>query len=242
MSSQSGDIDEGTPGDEIRVAEFVLGLLDPAEHEAMARRVAADPILRQEARFWRMRLSGFDTHFEATPPPPATLAAVEQRLFGRETRPARASDWWNSLAVWRGLTGAAATVALVAIGLNVLRPAPIGPEAFATQLVAALEQEGSGVSFIALYDPASGAVRLTGLTGAAVPEKDYELWAIQGSAAPISMGVVPVTGRSQMPLPPQIADTMGEGVVFAITLEPQGGSPTGDPTGPVVAKGAATPI
>jgi anti-sigma-K factor RskA len=108
-------------------------------------------------------------------------------------------------------------------------------------LVAALQSVDSGVSFVALYDADAGTVRLVGLSGAPVPERDFELWAIEGEGAPISMGVVGLE-RHSVPLSEQVAQGFGEGTVLAVTLEPEGGSPTGGPTGPVVAQGAATAI
>jgi anti-sigma-K factor RskA len=107
--------------------------------------------------------------------------------------------------------------------------------------VAALEEEGSDVRFVALYD-GEGNVRLTALSGSDVPDSDYELWAIQGDNAPISMGVIPVTERSAVPISPEVMAGWGEGSVLAITLEAEGGSPDGQPHGPIVAKGAVSPI
>ncbi|MNL63606.1 Anti-sigma-K factor rskA [compost metagenome] len=105
-----------------------------------------------------------------------------------------------------------------------------------TQLVAALEAEGSDVRFLALYDGA-GAVRLTALSGDVATDRDLELWAIQGGGDPISMGVIPVNARSVVELSEQVRQGWGEGSVLAITLEPKGGAPEGKPTGPVVAAG-----
>ena len=76
----------------------------------------------------------------------------------------------------------------------------------------------------------------------AVPDKDFELWAIQGGNNPISMGVVPVGERHAVSISPEVMAGWGEGSVLAITLEEKGGSPDGNPHGPVVAKGAVTPI
>ena len=233
-------MDDGNE-DHVLVAEYVLGLLDPEQHALLAQRIKAEPVLQREARLWQARFAGLDAQFASEPPPAKVLPAVEKRVFGEQRQTGNAG-WWNSLALWRGTAMGALAVAVGAIGLNLLRPTPVDPTEFAAQLVAALQEEGSGVSFIALYDPASGAVRLTSLSGQAVPEKDYELWAIESDKPPVSMGVIRATGRSEMPVPADMIDVMESGVVFAVTLEPLGGSPTGDPTGPVVAKGAATPI
>ncbi len=42
-------------------------------------------------------------------------------------------------------------------------------------------------------------------------------------------------------LPPEIAATFSD-LTFALSLEPAGGSPTGQPTGAVLASGAVVPI
>ncbi|UXN74014.1 anti-sigma factor [Devosia sp. A8/3-2] len=75
-----------------------------------------------------------------------------------------------------------------------------------------------------------------------MPEKDFELWAIQGGNNPVSMGVIPANQRSTVSITPEVMAGWGEGSVLAITLEPKGGSPSGAPTGPIVAKGAVQQI
>lgn len=223
--------------DQVLVAEYALGLLEGGERAAIARRIAAEPVMAADLRLWRSRLATLDGEFAEVAAPSGVLQRVEARLFGA----APVGGWWNSLALWRSLTAAAAAIAVVAIGINLLQPPRLDPRAFANQLVAALNEEGSNVSFVALYNPATGSVRLTALSGAAVPDKDYELWAIQGSNAPVSMGVIPIDQRSDVKLP-TLPDTFAAGTVLAITLEQKGGSPTGAPQGPIVAKGAATAI
>ena len=235
-SEQSGGFD----GDRVLVAEYVLGLLSAAEYATVARRIGSEPVLASELRLWQSRLSSLDGEFAEVPAPAAVLGRLESRLFG-STSVGGLAGWWNSLALWRGLAGAALAVAIVAVGINIATPR-LSPQYMATQLVAALKAEGSDVSFVALYNPATGSVRLTSLSGAAVPDKDFELWAIEGENAPVSMGVIPINARSDVKLPDNVAPEFGEGTVLAITLEPKGGSPTGGPTGPVVAAGAATAI
>jgi len=229
-------------GDSILVAEYVLGLLDTGAAEALERRFRTEPELVRGVQFWRSRFALLDSEFEDVPAPPGILAAIEGRLYGN-TRPTAFGGWWNNLAVWRGLAAASLAVAVVAVGFNLLRPVPLAPEEFATQLVAALQaQEGSGVEFVALYDSRQGAVRLVSVSGQSVPDRDYELWAIEGEAAPVSVGIVAIEGRSQMPIPPAVGSAFGEGTVLAVTIEPKGGSPSGAPTGPIVAMGPATSI
>jgi anti-sigma-K factor RskA len=235
----SGDGDFGDEdGDSVLVAEFVLGLLEPAEHARVAALIAANPILQRELRFWEMRLQPLDDEFAEAAPPPGLLATIETRLFGTEPSQGSLARLWNNLVLWRALTAAAIIVAAVGLGVGLLRPVPTSSE-LANELVASLDAQGSDVKLIAIYDGASATVRLIGLSGGPVPGKDYELWYIHGQSPPVSMGVIPVDARTSIAIGPQAQAAIDPGTVLAVTVEPKGGSPTGAPTGPIVAKGAA---
>lgn len=236
--SMDAEMSDGAGGDQVLVAEFVLGLLDADEHARVAARIAAEPDLARELALWQTRLSSLDREFVETSPPPRVLAALEARLFGAAAAGVK-PGFWNNLLVWRGLAAACLAVAVVAVGFSVLVPrAPIG----GPQLMATLEQQGSAVKFVALYNASTDTLKLAALAGQPVPQKDYELWAIKGDNAPQSMGVVPVNATTDITLPASIKEGFGPGTVLAVTLEPKGGSPTGKPTGPIVAKGAAIAI
>lgn len=229
----------GREDDQVLVAEYALGLLEGGERAAVSRRIASEPVLASDLRLWRSRLATLDDEFAEVAAPPGVLPRIENRLFGAAPV---SGGWWNSLALWRGLTAAAAAVAVVAIGVNLLQPR-VDPNTLATQLVAAIQaQEGSGVEFVALYDQASGEVRITSLKGAAVPDKDFELWYIKGEQPAVSMGVIPVDQRLEIPLDAAAKANIEPGTVLAVTLEQKGGSPTGVAQGPIVAVGTVTPI
>lgn len=236
--STSDDIGGDFEGRNALVAEYVLGLLSPREHDRIGNLIDNDQNLRAERDFWVSRFASLNDEFSETPVPGHLYAAIAARVFGEQTR--SSTSFWENLMVWRSIAAGALAVAVAAVGFNVLQPAP-DANALATQLVAALQGEDSNVQFVALYDGA-GNVRLTALSGDDVPGSDYELWAIQGGNAPVSMGVIPVTERSAITLSPDVLKGFGAGSVLAISLEPDGGSPTGAPTGPIVATGVATQI
>jgi anti-sigma-K factor RskA len=240
--SDADHMDGSDDGDRVLVAEYVLGLLNAAEHETVARRIAAEPRLKAEQALWQSRLASLDREFAEVAAPTSVLTKLEGRLFGSTAPSGGLADWWNSLALWRGLATGGVAVAVAAIGFNLMQPR-VDVDAVATQLVAALQsQEGSGVEFVAFYDSATKAVRLIGLQGQAIPEKDFELWYIKGDEPAVSMGVIPVDQRTEIPLDPATQAKFGEGTVLAVTLEQKGGSPTGVAQGPIVAVGAAMPI
>ena len=234
--SVEDDRSGGGEDDRVLVAEFALGLLGAAEHDGAARRIAGDAALRQELRLWKLRLAALDREFAETPAPAGAYDRLAARLFPEA--PSARTKWWNSLALWRGLAVAGLAVAVLAVGVDLAPRAPLtGPE-----LVAALDAQGSNVKFIAFYDAKAGTVRLAALSGDAVPGKDFELWAIKGKNAPVSMGVIPIDAKSNVVMSDAIKSGFGPGTVLAVTLEQKGGSPTGAPQGPVVAAGAATAI
>ncbi len=237
------DDDRGQQGDDENglVGEYALGLLEGEEYRRATSRIAGDPALRKELRFWQSRLARLDAEFAEARPPAAALARIERRLFA--TGRADPAGWWDSVLLWRGIAAASLALAALVAGLSLglLQPR-LDPNEAAQQLVAALEpQEGSGIEFVALYDPASGSVRLTALSGEVAPGRDLELWYIAGSEPAVSMGVIPV-GKTEIELDPEARGKFGEGVILAVTLEQEGGSPTGVAQGPVVALGAATAI
>ena len=66
------------------------------------------------------------------------------------------------------------------------------------------------------------------------------LWPRDG--VPRSLGVLAPAEATQIDLKAQVREHFADGAVLAISMEPEGGSPTGAPTGPVVATGKLLPL
>ena len=106
-------------------------------------------------------------------------------------------------------------------------------------LVATLVPSGDAPAAMARLDPAAGALVIR----IALPEEEArvpELWLVPGDGVPRSLGVIEGGGADGLRVP---LDRLGgvapaPGDALAVSLEPPGGSPTGAPTGPVVASGA----
>jgi anti-sigma-K factor RskA len=65
--------------------------------------------------------------------------------------------------------------------------------------------------------------------------KSYELWALPDSgAAPVSLGVIPAVGEIDRELTDAQRAALRASSKVAVSLEPEGGSTTGAPTGPVL--------
>ena len=68
-------------------------------------------------------------------------------------------------------------------------------------------------------------------------DRSAELWVIAPGAAPRPLGLLARGARSAVPVGGTQRPTVAVGATLAVSIEPAGGSPTGQPTGPVVASG-----
>jgi len=73
------------------------------------------------------------------------------------------------------------------------------------------------------------------LTGAL--QQSYELWVIPPGGKPHSLGLVDPKRSVKVVVPPELLPHVSADSTLAISIEPVGGSPTGQPTGPVIANG-----
>lgn len=114
--------------------------------------------------------------------------------------------------------------------------APPPPQS--AQLVAVLQQNAALPAFILTMDAATKSFTVRRVGAAPQPGKSYELWLVSDRLErPRSLGVI---GGSDFTIRPSLAAYDGETIsraTYAVTLEPEGGSPTGVATGPTVYTG-----
>lgn len=220
--------------DDALAAEYVLGVLSTEERQAAAQRVEQDPVFARLVDAWEARLSPLAAGYADVEAPASVKEAIDRRLFSNSAAQQDRGSLWSSLAFWRGLAAAAVAALVLAIAVPYLG-APRSPPQ--TELVASLAAEGSDVRYVAVYDGVRNEVRLSRLAGQLASDKDFELWLIEGTNAPLSVGVVPTGTTAQLTPTALVQQKLAQGAVLAISLEPKGGSPTGQPTGPVVAAG-----
>lgn len=220
--------------DDALAAEYVLGVLAADERQAAALRAERDPAFARLVEAWQVRLSPLDAGYAEVEAPASAKAAIDRRLFSSRAARQDRSGLWSSLAFWRGLAAAAVAALVLAVAVPYLRTSHSPPQ---VELVASLAAEGSDVRYVAVYDGVRNEVRLFRLAGRLASDKDFELWLIEGKNAPVSVGVVPAGTTAQLTPSTLVQEKLAQGAVLAISLEPKGGSPTGQPTGPVVAAG-----
>jgi anti-sigma-K factor RskA len=173
---------------------------------------------------------------DSVEPPKQIAKVLEKRLFSNSVVGEKIS-FWNSLGLWRGLT-AASMAAVIALGAWNLRPLP---EATSDKAMVAQMLGESPLKLAAYYNPASGELRLNRIQGAAHVGRSLELWIIAEKEAPVSLGVLADAASTKVTVPVALREKFSKGVL-AITDEPAGGSPSGGPTGAVLAAGPLTDV
>ncbi len=220
------------PGDggtlDLLAAEYALGLLEGADLQAAERRLVQDLDFAAAVEDWRLRLAPLASDVAPVSPPVELWARIAAHLGGRpnviELRLRR------SVALWRGATAAALAVA-AALTAVLVWPRPQPPAA--SPLLMAKLSGAQGV-YVAMFDPVRRQYVLAPVSVAVTPGRSPELWLIPAGGKPIALGVAAFEHVAQLS---QQAGQAGSGATLAVSIEPQGGSPTGQPTGPVVATG-----
>jgi anti-sigma-K factor RskA len=227
MSAAASDRDD----DRALAGEYVLGLLDPADAAAFEARLMQDPDLRAMVAAWADDFASFTDDIPEVTPPARLKTALDTALFPARARSKTRFGW-----ILGGVLAAGLAVVLL---LNAEVFAPQDP--VAPGLTATITAEDGAMRVAAAYDTTDGTLTLERTTGTAAPGRALELWLIAGTNAPVSLGVLAQGSHTTVTVPDALRAQMSGGTL-AISDEPQGGSPTGAPTGAVLATGIVTPV
>jgi anti-sigma-K factor RskA len=200
-------------------AEFVLGTLRGGARRRFERWRASSEMVATLCAAWEQRLTPLAARLRPIAPPAGALSKIQQRL---------------GLAQPTGLRWvAAAAVAALLFAMLAYWPATQAPIPDRIALISA--PSGQMQWRVEVYTPrARLVVRSPGVAGKP-NNRDYELWALPGGGAtPVSLGVLPVRGATAVTLSERQRQALAHAQQIAVSVEPLGGSPTGQPTGPVV--------
>lgn len=159
----------------------------------------------------------------------ASKAAVESPQRGLQSFAQSAGDVSNSTTQrFQPAAEAPAQPAPSASG-STLQPAP-EPTA---------QPAGSAAAHFMVASMPDGSIMVKPMGSVTVAAgRDLELWALPpGAPHAMPLGVLPTTG-----LRVAMAEIVQPSTKLMVSLEPQGGSPTGQPTGPVLYSGALTRV
>ena len=227
-------------------AEYVLGTLRGPARRRFERLARTDAALRAEQYFWETRLGRLARAVKPVTPAPTVWLSLLQRIEAGNTVPLRRpkADQPKPVPMWRIWAGmAAAAAVVVVVMLSQQRFSPPGAPATTAQApaapvyVAQLRVPDSTMQWTMSLSPAHG--QMTVVAGGNYPQigqHSMELWWISPQG-PVAIGLLPTQGQASLPLPKELLAQGG--ITLAVSLEPQGGSPTGKPTGPVLISGPA---
>lgn len=224
-------------------AELALGVLDGKELALARSLLASDAGFRDEVARWSGRLAPLLDDVEEAQPPERLWSSISGRIEPDSRPSAEIYQLRRKVGVWRGVSGAAIAIAaslalvLVVQPRTATPPTPVEAPAPAP-LVAMIGGEDGPVAMMATWDSANR--RLMVAAAAATPPqagRTHELWVIPSDGTPRSLGTMPATPTMRMAVDEPMARQLQEGATLAVSDEPQGGSPTGLPTGPVIASG-----
>ena len=233
-------------------AQYALGLLEGDEAQATETLLHTDRDFERAVARWRERFAEFDAQAPSLAPPSGPRARIESDLPaspGAMRRPAAVPPAADTVAP----RCAAAQPRLLArrgpcrrLREPCARRRPSRRWADARAAAAGLRRGAArrttpAPRLFAVNAFADGSAELVPLEGVSIPAgRSLELWTFaRGTAAPpVSVGVLDQARavRFRLDRLPRVAPSQ----LFAISVEPQGGSPTGLPTGPVLMKGTAS--
>ncbi|MVA72946.1 anti-sigma factor [Agrobacterium vitis] len=217
--------------------EYVLGLLEPTQAEEIENAMERDPELKAAIAASRDRFLPLDTSMAPRPVSEDLWKRIEASLPVQDNRPAKpnthiAND--NGSRRWKlaTLTSLAASLLLV-VGLVYSLTRAVEP-----LVVAVLVNEAGEVQAV-VEDFGNDQTSVRLLADFVVPrDKTIQVWTLPSrDVGPVPLGLLEGVRSARLhgpTLPKPRNDQL-----YELTLEQAGGSPTGRPTGPILAKGFA---
>ncbi|TWF47640.1 anti-sigma factor [Neorhizobium alkalisoli] len=223
--------------------EYVLGLLDEATADRIARDLESNQDLADAVAAAQDRFLPLDMAVEPARISASLWTSIEERLGSNNARSASGSPETPSVRHagndnirpgWRVVALSAIAASLIlAITLVWTTMRTVEPVVVAVLL----NEAGEVQAIVEDFGNETAKVRL--LTDFAVPaDKTMQVWTLPSrTMGPMSLGLLEekhsaVLKSISLPRPKETQ-------LYEITLENSGGSPTGRPTGPILAKGFA---
>lgn len=209
--------------DSALAAEYALGTLRGLARMRFERRFRRDPRLAADVASWQSLFTQLDNQLAPLEPPERVWKRLELELPQINVRHIKRNRW--SYAGWAVAAGLAAL--LIVPRLMVEAPTAIP--------IAVLSNSQQNSQWVVSLEKSTRHLTLTPLHPIAVSSNNsLELWSIPAGEKPHSLGLLNAQGPTQLRLAEnQLADHS----LLAISLEPHGGSPTGQPTGAVLFSG-----
>ena len=230
-----------TPDDDFAAAEYALGTLDASERATLAARRLREPDLDEAILAWEARLAPLAEAVPEIEPPRDLLPTIEARIRGASPEaPGNGAivELERSIRRWRAMAIAASLFAgVLAIGFIARETSR---QSAPHEYVAILQKDAASPAFAVTVNLDKQELTVRPVAAQAPPGKSYELWLIDSKLGARSLGVIGDTPRGANLS--AYDRTVVADATYAVTVEPPGGSPTGQPSGAPVFVGKLIPV
>jgi anti-sigma-K factor RskA len=239
MNSPAHENDE-----DLRYAEYVLGVLDVDARAAVAQDIERLPVAAAAVAVWERNLLPLAEEVVDVAPAPYVWARIRDALkLSAPAREVPRRGLWNNLPLWHWIGIGASAVAIAALMVVATPPRQASPPvtAGAGYMVSNIQQDNGSTGWTATMDLQNARMVVVPASPTAFEQgRAPELWLIPTGQKPISVGMIMPDKPTTLALDAELLSRLGPTAVLAVSVEPIGGSPTGQPTGPVIGKGAIT--
>lgn len=216
-------------------AEYALGTLDAEVRSDVDARRLREPDLDAAILAWDNRLAALlDGVGEEAPPPelfPLIESAIDRGTSDSGANVIALDTLRRQLNRWRGVAIGATALAAALGGVLIMRDAVLPPS---TQTFVAVFHDGdTQPRFLLSMDLQSREMTIRPVSAEALDDKVYELWIVGEGISPVprSLGLLQdVSSPTHRRLDRYDPDLLRQ-ATFGISIEPPGGSSTGQPTG-----------
>ncbi|MBM1204454.1 anti-sigma factor [Pseudomonas fragi] len=206
-------------------ADYAIGLMPPTARKRFEHLLQDDAPLRAELARWNTHLSQLTEPLLEQPVPDHVWQAIVARIEPQTLHVPARRPFWS----WVRLSALACSLLIaLTVGLLYNRDSV----QYKATLLSGTAQPGLSIEAHSDY-LAVRPLELAAVDGG----RSLELWAIPVEGKPVSLGLIPRDGDGRIVLSQSQQQLIRIPVVLAVSLEPQGGSPTGQPTGPVLYQG-----
>jgi len=208
--------------------EYIVGTLRGASRRRFERALREEPRVSQRLRHWQEKAPRYSAKME-TRPSPRVWRRLEKELGLEQYR----APWFRRREFWAALAALAASVLLILAFIHqveepargLVQIAQLSGTDESARVIAYRSRDGRTLALNATPDMVAGTNR------------SYELWLIPAEGGdPVSLGVLGALD-AHLAIAESERPRLRAGATLAVSVEPAGGSPTGKPTGPIIARG-----
>lgn len=216
---------------------YVMGTMSQRARQRFQRLMGADATLAAVVQASEARWNGLVHLLPPSELPPRLWAGVARRIAPPPEIPQAPSR----SSFWRGWALVASLLVVVLGGYLGLRQPPLTAVNY---IVVITDDAQSRASWVIGADQRTQEIVVRALAPQPIPaDRDFQLWVqLPGEPQVKPVGLIPEDGQTALAIPADIANRLVTAEKLGVSIEPQGGSPTGQPTTTPLYHGQVTPL